>query len=131
MKPLDSVAIPKIVPTAYSARRMNESTSESCQIPSSPPLSRQSDARSESAEISRAVPTPKAKYAVAERPPLTPMQLSSPPGSPEHSKKLTTTQKLKRQEKEDRYNGLTSSAVKGNAANSLLDLMKGNQRDEE
>lgn len=131
VKPLSSLSFPKIVPTAYSARQMNESASESQQIPSSPPLSRQSDSRSGSAELSKAVPTPHSKHTAAHQPPLTPMQLSSPPGSPERSKKLTTTQKLKRQEKEARYNGLTSSVIKGDAANSLLDLMKGSQRDEE
>ena len=130
MKPLSSLSFPKIIPTAFSSRQMNESTSESQQIPSSPPLSRQSDSRSGSAEMSKAVPTPQSKQAAAQQPPLTPMQLSSPPGSPERSKKLTTTQKLKRQEKEARYNGLTSSVIKGDAANSLLDLMKGSQRDE-
>jgi hypothetical protein len=51
--------------------------------------------------------------------PKTPMQLSSPPGSP--MKLSTRAKKLK----SDNYGGLTSSVVKGQAASGLLELRNG------
>ena len=128
VKPLESMPAPQLAPTAFSARNMEEAESTSQQIPSSPPLSHSAGTRHGSADAAHGAPTPKPNPA-SHNLPHTPVQLSSPPGSPEHGKKLTTTQKLKRQDRDETYKSLTSSVVKGDAANSLLELMKGAQKE--
>jgi hypothetical protein len=59
------------------------------------------------------------------------MQLSSPPGSPVTARKLTTVEKLKEDKRNKREKMLTSSGVKGDAANSLLELMNSGSAEED
>ena len=125
---LGGLPIPTIVPTAFSARNINSMSLDLPDAPSSPPQTHKSCSRGPSAEEEDEDPTPKAKS--AHQLPHTPMQLTSPPGSPERNKNFTTVEKLKRQKRDEQYDGLTSSVVKGDAAHSLLDLMKGKQSEE-
>lgn len=115
VNPLHSMPMPVIKPTAFSSRQMDQ---EPQQMPSSPPDSRQASAEGDD------TPRPLKTNVI---PPHTPMQLSSPPGSPERRKSnmATTAEKLKRQDRGQNYHRLTSSVIKGDAANSLLELMKG------
>lgn len=120
-RPLEKVTHPTIVPTAFSARRVeNDSASIMViEIPSSPPVSNGSDIpRLVSAGAQN--PLAEAKIVDGTDLPKTPIQLSSPPGSPE-VKLSTATKRLK----SSKYGGLTSSVVKGEAASGLLELMRG------
>lgn len=131
---LEKVSHPTIVPTAFSTRhaKNNGSTAATAvkvvEIPSSPPLSTEMEVevpRPAGAEddevpttIASTAPKPKPK---TNQSPKTPMQLSSPPGSPEV--RLSTA--AKRLKSSNYAGGLTSSVVKGEAANGLLELMRG------
>lgn len=118
VQPLDKCGHPTIVPTAFSARL----TRDKPQIPSSPPLTISADA---TVPIFARTSTPtrpaksKGIKESAEGIPRTPLQLSSPSRSPE---KLSTVGKLK--QGKAKYGGGTSSVVRGEAANGLLDLMR-------
>lgn len=119
VQPPDGLSHPSILPTAFSARRADDEP----QIPSSPPLTNGADVGAPSI-VRVGTPTPPSKLGVNKQTtqgiPRTPMQLSSPPRSPE---KLSTVGKLK--QGQGKYGGLTSSMVKGEAANGLLELMRG------
>ena len=119
VRPLDTLGHPTIMPTDYSAREGRDEP----QIPSSPPPTNGADINVPA--LARAgTPTPPSKTKGWKHTvmPRTPMQLSSPPGSPE-MKLNTTTAKLRKSQ--GKYGGLTSSVVKGEAANGLLELMRG------
>jgi hypothetical protein len=125
---LGGLPVPRIMPTAFSARNVNNMPLDSADVPGSPAQTHPSASREPSAEESDNNPTPKAKS--TQQLPHTPMQLSSPPGSPERNQSLTTVEKVKRQDRNNKFNVLTSSVVKGDAANSLLELMKGKPEDD-
>ena len=112
---LTNLAMPKIVPTAYSTRWAREAAEvlNADETPSSPPVSN----REPSTHVRSGTPPPQKRKPLKKGVPQTPTQLSSPPGSPAKS----TVQRLKRA----KYNGLTSSVVKGEAASSLLKLGRG------
>jgi hypothetical protein len=126
VRPLEALPMPSIRPTAFSARVVPDAAPE--QIPSSPPLS--SDSRSGRDE-NEVTSTPPSKTMASQTNPLTPMQLSSPPGSPVTARKLTTVEKLKEDKRNKREKMLTSSGVKGDAANSLLELMNSGSAEED
>jgi hypothetical protein len=125
---LGSLPIPAIAPTVFSARSMIDPKLYFQDVPSSPPQSHKSASHDDSLELGSDTPRPVTKFQPADLPPHTPMQLSSPPGSPD--KTMATVEKLKRKGKDGKYGGLTSSVVKGDAANSLLKLMEGRQQEE-
>lgn len=109
---LNSLPIPIIVPTAYSASYMEE---EETRLLSSPPPS------SGSGEAVRlkdgggsGTRTPTKERGLV---PKTPMQLSSPPGSDAERSPMKDGHR-------PLFGGLTSSVVKGEAANGLLELMR-------
>ena len=119
VQPLDKLSRPTIVPTPFSARLAENGK----QIPSSPPLTNGADVGV--IPLARVgTPTPRSKSRANKQTamPLTPMQLSNPPGSPEMT--LNTTA-VKLRKGQGQYGGLTSSVVKGEAANGLLELMRG------
>ncbi|KAH0537803.1 hypothetical protein FGG08_005485 [Glutinoglossum americanum] len=103
---------PVLVPTAYSARRITEPY-----MPSSPPCSASNsdlDAADSEADSENDFATP---VAPRDRESLhPPVQLSSPPSS---EKRIAITSRIYGAE-----GGLTSSVVKGRAANGLLELMQ-------
>jgi hypothetical protein len=125
-QPLGKLGHPTIGPTAFSPRHTHSEASQrnELQIPSSPPLTNGNEA---SIPIVTRVgsPSPPAKKrrkpAKPRQLPRTPMQLSSPPGSP----LVLNTAAKKLREGRGKYGGLTSSVVKGEAANGLLELMRG------
>ncbi|KAH0841290.1 hypothetical protein FOPE_06318 [Fonsecaea pedrosoi] len=116
VKQLSSLPMPEIVPTAFSARWNNEvnaqqesqsSLIQPSHVPSSPPLS-QADH----------TPEPSFIEANLDAKQSTPLQLSSPAPSP------------RGEDDDGRCNplpvaGLASSVIQGEAANSLLDLVRG------
>ncbi|OAL29193.1 hypothetical protein AYO20_09246 [Fonsecaea nubica] len=116
VKQLSSLPMPEIVPTAFSARWNREvdphqesqsSLIQPSQVPSSPPLS-QTDH----------TPEPSVIEANLDAKQITPLQLSSPAPSP------------RGEDDDGRCNplpvaGLASSVIQGEAANSLLDLVRG------
>jgi len=115
--PLNLLPAPKLVPTTYSARYMVDPNLPEPTLPSSPPLSTGVDHNGEDAERACS-PTPTPTQ-TQPKTPSTPTQLSSPPET---------------EGDEIRQSGpiggkgmmsLTSSVVKGEAANGLLELMKG------
>ena len=106
VKSLDAVLMPDIRPTAFSAR-----VNANPQLPSSPPQSRHVSIDGMN-ETPRAAPS---KSTSDYKNPHTPMQLSSPPQSPEKSVR-TATKKLRHDQR------LTSSVIKGDAANALLHM---------
>lgn len=122
IKPLSALPFPRITPTAFSARWNDEAAAnresqrshmQSANIPSSPPLSPVNENADGYANVS-------SNRLVAE--PRTPIQLSSPMASqtedePEPATDFMWTRR--------RPGGLTSSVVKGEAANSLLQLVRG------
>jgi hypothetical protein len=114
---LNSMPIPTILPTAYSARRMP--VDEEKRLPQSSTISSSTPGGShkevEAAERSK---TPVLSQEDRTTFPKTPMQLSSPPRSDVDD--LT----LKHGPSKKVVNGLTSSVVKGEAANGLLELMR-------
>ena len=114
---LTNLAMPKIVPTAYSTRWAREAAEvlNADETPSSPPVSNGES----STHVRSGTPPPRTRKPLNKTVPQTPTQLSSPPGSPVQAK--STVQRLKRA----KYNGLTSSVVKGEAASSLLKLGRG------
>lgn len=118
-RPLDDLVAPSVESRTFSAR-WNEQHTEppaSDGIPSSPPLSHGSETLVRDQERTSTPPP----YAMSKKGlPHTPVQLSSPPGSPTNVR--NTVKRIKR---EGRYGGLTSSVVKGEAASSLLELGKG------
>jgi hypothetical protein len=109
--------IPTIIPTAYSARYMpmdeEKGPPQSSTISSSTPGG--SDKGTKVAEWSR---SPTLSQEDRTTFPKTPMQLRSPPKSDVDD--LT----LKHGPSKTLVNGLTSSVVKGEAANGLLELMR-------
>ena len=127
-RPLADIAMPDIRPTAYSARWPEEVERHQQQIPSSPPDSHGADLRLNLRQARVSTPSPTVGK---KRVPHTPMQLSSPPGSPRRGLLNTAARKVHGREKKaggygngngDGPDGLTSSVVKGQAANSLLQL---------
>ena len=126
---LNSLPMPRIVPTAYSAKYMTQpppgernSRRTFTEIPSSPPPSHGSSDSIGILRVSknRSTPSPR-KGAGAKRLPKTPMhQLTSPPGSDDRN----TTRRMQGRGSA----ALTSSMVKGEAANGLLELMRAASR---
>ena len=114
VKQLGHIAMPDIKPTAYSARWQSTDHTAVQQIPSSPP-----DSQGAHSRMDLAPPRVETPSMTGKKQPHTPMQLSSPPGSPRHG--LNTAAKKVRG-RAAKYGGLTSSVVKGEAANSLLQL---------
>ncbi|EXJ65676.1 uncharacterized protein A1O5_11203 [Cladophialophora psammophila CBS 110553] len=122
IKLLSSLPMPEIVPTAFSARWNHklepQQGSQSSEvhplpnIPSSPPLLR--------ADYSAEHLTVGATHQDTE--PSTPLQLSSPAPSG-HGDDVEADTDLRR--KSLQGVGLTSSVIKGEAANSLLELVRG------
>lgn len=117
VRPLSNLPIPNIAPTTFSARwndRRQESQEDSQAIPaympSSPPLSDDGDV-----EIVEPV-----NHGILE--PRTPVHLSSP-GSVQYGRKTHGERDLAHGQ--FRPGGLTSSVIKGEAANSLLQLVRG------
>lgn len=120
---LSSIPIPKIVPTAFSARWNDELTAgyaagssqeQPTYIPSSPPLS-------------QAVPTLATSSTLAhlsQSEPRTPLRVSGDEDARSSSQPPTEHRNNARQNEMQRR-GLTSSVVKGEAANGLLELMRG------
>jgi hypothetical protein len=103
---------PVLVPTAYSARRITEPY-----IPSSPPCSAPNsdiDTAESEEDSEKDFTTPTAPKDTESLHP--PVQLSSPPGS---EKRIANTSRIC-----DAKASLTSSVVKGRAANGLLELMQ-------
>jgi Whi5 like len=130
---LSALPMPKIVPTAYSARYMTQPQSRKrdshasvIDLPSSPPASRGSKAGDMVLKIrkTRGTPSPHKMTGMNPRLPETPMhQLSSPPGSNDGSESRTGREVLGASRL-----ALTSSVVKGEAANGLLELMRAASR---
>jgi len=110
---LTALPIPTIVPTAYSARYMGKLEVQSI---SSPPPSDGSAEAVEPISLERSgTPTPRKEEA---RYPETPLQLGSPPDN------VAQGATAKYSERRKFFGGLTSSVVKGEAANGLLELMR-------
>ncbi|KIW35614.1 uncharacterized protein PV07_02300 [Cladophialophora immunda] len=111
VKNLSSLPTPEIVPTAFSARWNHEVHAQPSNIPSSPPLS-QADC------------TPEASGGANhhDSKPSTPLQLSSPAPS-QCGEDVEGDADTRRDHL--RIAGLTSSVIKGEAANSLLELVRG------
>lgn len=118
--PLDAIGHPALMSTTFSARLVTEEP----QIPSSPSLTNGADVGAPSLErVGTPTPPSKTKGRKQTAMPRTPMQLSSPPGSPEMKLKTTAVKLRKGQ---GNYGGLISSVLKkGVAANGLLELMRG------
>ena len=109
VKRLSEMAVPRILPTAYSARYMPLGDQErDGAVPSWPP---DESANLEQEEAGISTPRKQGVY------PETPMQLSSPPRSESGELNVKDGQRY-------RILGLTSSVVKGEAANGLLELMR-------
>ncbi|KIX06469.1 uncharacterized protein Z518_04445 [Rhinocladiella mackenziei CBS 650.93] len=119
--PLSSLPVPKIAPTTFSARRNDDldanQESQSSQV--------------EPAYIPSSPPEPQAPTAAfymdttgnrREAEPRTPIQPSSLIGG-DHGD--DDSQKVGSQQSRIRHGGLTSSVVKGEAASSLLELVRG------
>lgn len=120
LQPLEKLYMPVIVPTAFSARNMDQTgtTNVQPQMPSSPPQSRHV-----SIDGADDTPRPIARNADVhheKQPPKTPMQLSSPPGSPEKLLHTVTKTGVRHWDGSTKSRPLTSSVVKGDAAQSLL-----------
>jgi hypothetical protein len=117
VRDLNSMPIPTIMPTAYSARYMpmdeEKGPPQSSTISSSTPGG--SNKGTKAVEWSR---TPTLSQEDRTTFPKTPMQLSIPPRGDVDD--LT----LKHSPSKKLVNGLTSSVVKGEAANGLLELMR-------
>lgn len=123
---LSAFPMPKIVPTAYSARYMSQAPKQQRHIPSSPPVSceRNVDIQTLTNRKTRGTPSPHKSTCSKVRLPKTPMQqLSSPPGSIAGDT-TTTGRRINRTSR----SALTSSVVKGEAANGLLELMRAASR---
>ena len=116
VQPLSTLPMPQIAPTAFSARWNRELNADHeargsqpvPSLPSSPPLSQEN-------ALPKALTVKKARTE-----PKTPIQLSSPVAS-EHE----DDEEVRLRRSRPRPRGLTSSVVKGEAANSLLELVKG------
>lgn len=130
LKPLSQIPFPTIVPTTYTARFVESTTQaqphgsnqeETLELPSSPPSSQ------EGADDKNLAHAPTETPAVTE--PRTPVQLSSPVSNPDRGSdsrvNSTTKWKISTHQRSLRQGGLTSSVVKGEAANGLLELMRG------
>lgn len=127
---LNSLSVPRIVPTAYSSRYMVPSQTQgtapqqrTTDIRSSPPPSHGVSAN---LQIKKTRATPSPSKGLSRRAPLpeTPRhQLSSPPGT-DDGNTVTTRMRLH----EVGRSALTSSVVKGEAANGLLELMRAGSR---
>jgi hypothetical protein len=130
---LSALPLPKIVPTAYSTRYMTQPRSRKrdshasvIDLPSSPPASRGSKAGEKVLKIRkiRGTPSPHKITRMNARLPETPLhQLSSPPGSNDGDMSRTG-----RKVHGTSRQALTSSVVKGEAANGLLELMRAASR---
>jgi hypothetical protein len=128
VKSLNELTRPDINPLSFAANlfhRAQPGPEERIQVPSSPPLTNANEDVSMPVIRERGE-TPSPPQVVSKGKdhnivdiPKTPMQLSSPPGSP--MKLSTRAKKLKG----NNYASLTSSVVKGVAANGLLELSKG------
>jgi hypothetical protein len=118
VRSLNGLPIPTIVPTAYSARYMHvekEGPPPQSSAPSSNDTIKGSNEGARCLERSR---TPTLTQEDQAMFPKTPMQLGSPPKSD------VCGPTLKPAEGSNLVGGLTSSVVKGEAANGLLELMR-------
>jgi hypothetical protein len=130
VKRLESLPTPKIVPTKYSSRYMVASPGQrlaslqqTTQIRSSPPPSYGTGGHLKIRKT-RATPSPSKSTGKKTLLPQTPRhQLSSPPGSEEGNRTATG-----RRLHDIGGSTLTSSVVKGEAANGLLELMRAGSR---
>lgn len=122
VRPLSSLPTPAILPTAFSARWNDELEADQAShggrpdpsdIPSSPPLSEDDD--------NDALCVNPMRHRTNFEP-RTPAQMSSPGGSHYEGK---TDRRTDLQYRRLRPGGLTSSVIKGEAANSLLELVRG------
>lgn len=123
VRSLSSIPVPTIVPTGYSARWMNDTngskqsnqSSQTMALPSSPPVVEDDcpDADSGTKVYEPKTPNQPSKRRCSQSSP------SDCDSDPPTSQKETIQSHLRR------HGGLTSSVVKGEAANGLLELMRG------
>lgn len=126
---LSQIPFPAIVPTTYTARfaepalqteRRESSHEAKLDLPSSPPSSQGGSDDNKFSSTVEELPATE---------PKTPVQLSSPVSNPDRSSDQGSVTSIKRaistQHHRLREGGLTSSVVKGQAANGLLELMRG------
>ena len=121
VRPLSALPMPQLAPTAFSARWNNEfsvqesqsSQTEPTNIPSSPPLS----------QVSEVIANSNLRPNASTVEPRTPLQLSDPIAS--QGEEVEEEEEVDSQSNKFRPHALTSSVVKGEAANSLLELVKG------
>ena len=123
LKSLNSMPVPVIVPTAYSVKQMEIPALDH---PSSPPPSDRSTSAWLNQEPGTGIGTPAqmdgTRRKQSHRHPSTPTQLSSPPGSDSGGHRDQWIQSGPPAGAS--VSGLTSSVVKGEAADSLLRLMQ-------
>ena len=128
IRPLNTIPVPRILPTAYSARYMTEAPLATTQhIPPSPPASNGNNSDPRHHNSRGDTPTPKAhRISHAHPMPKTPAQLSSPPTSDGESEDGVPVSSWPTFKTPATTPGrtLTSSVVKGEAANGLLQLMR-------
>ncbi len=144
IKPLSSFPIPTIEPTAFSARwntgnQQDRQDSQDARvphiIPSSPPMSEQAEDGDDleivdgGLNIRTGNRTENQDRVHIEVEPRTPVHLSSPTGSVggSHQRRGSESESLQNSNSNSqlRLRGLTSSVIKGEAANSLLQLVRG------
>lgn len=126
---LETVPMPKIVPTAYSARYTTQPPFRHLNpyetVPQLPSIPAQSPGNSSGIDtmritMTKATPSPRKVAGTRPRPPKTPMhQLSNPPGNENGDGGMASNKMHSRNTAL-----LTSSVVKGEAANNLLELMR-------
>ncbi|KAK7894985.1 hypothetical protein LTR67_005724 [Exophiala xenobiotica] len=136
IKPLSSFPIPTIEPTAFSARWNNDDRQDSQDssrvlvphIPSSPPMS-EGDEDGDEDDLDNVDDLHDRPGGQNQAPiePRTPVQLSSPAGT--HQRRGSESEGLGGRQNNNSQlrlrGGLTSSVIKGEAANSLLQLVRG------
>ncbi|KIW15404.1 hypothetical protein PV08_05450 [Exophiala spinifera] len=137
VRPLESLVVPTITPTAFSARWADAEESQLGEdMPSSPPAaetSSEGEGEGEDKDVDemRAHENPTGDYSSEQQPqappPKTPDVLSRK-GTMGHGRnrgKDTEEDMASLQNSQLRPRGLTSSVIKGEAANSLLQLVRG------
>ncbi|KAK5457180.1 hypothetical protein LTS15_004961 [Exophiala xenobiotica] len=134
IKPLSSFPIPTIEPTAFSARWNDDDRQDSQEssrvpvphIPSSPPMSEDDEEEDDLDNVDDLHDRPGGQNQ-APIEPRTPVQLSSPAGT--HQRRGSESENLRDLQNSNSQlrlrRGLTSSVIKGEAANSLLQLVRG------
>ncbi|KIW44892.1 uncharacterized protein PV06_03329 [Exophiala oligosperma] len=139
VRPLRSLAVPTIAPTAFSARWAEDMEGDSHSqpaeedIPSSPPAASTSEAEDEDLDdevrIKHEHRDPRSDDHSEQAPPKTPELLSRRSGTrTDHGHNNQNEEDVALQNSHLRPRGLTSSVIKGEAANSLLQLVRGGTR---